>query len=274
MKGRTRIASIAANLFAFLVSLTMLIPISLVLVNSVKTKGEASSLSFRLPKTIVWENFLTVIEQGKLLRSFLNSMLYSVSSVALIVLLASMTAYVLSRRRTRLHRALYSYLVLGLTLSLNHIALINIMKALRLLDTRAGIVILYTALQLPFAVFLLHSFVSSVPKELDEAGIVDGCPPLRLFFSVVFPILKPAVVSVAILNFLNTWNEFTLPLYYLSSSLKWPMTNSIYIFYGQYAASWNLVSADIVLTSLPVVIIYLLGQKYIVDGMTVGAVKG
>lgn len=268
------VASFFKNVVAVLMSISMLIPIAMVVMNSMKTKGESSSMSFSLPKNIMWGNFAVVIEQGKLVGSFFNSMVYSVISVFLIILLASMAAYVLSRNKSKLHRILYIYLVLGLTLSLNHIALINIMKSLQLLDTRVGIIILYTAIQLPFAVFLIYGFISTVPRDLDEAGIVDGCNPIQLFFRIVFPIMKPAVVSVGILNFLNTWNEFTLPLYYLNDSRKWPMTNSIYNFYGQYSASWNLVCANIVLTSLPVVIIYLLGQRYIVDGMTAGAVKG
>lgn len=274
IKHKIMLLSILKNLFALLVTMSMLIPIAMVFINSMKTKGEASNMSFTLPKKVIWNNYSVVIEQGKLIGSFINSMTYSVVSVLLIVFFASTAAYVLSRNRTKLHNLLYIYIVLGLTLSLNHIALINIMKTIRLLDTRLGIIILYTAIQIPFAVFLIYGFISTVPRDLDEAGIVDGCNPIQLFCWIVFPILKPAIVSVGILNFLNTWNEFTLPLYYLSDSKKWPMTNSIYVFYGQYSASWNLVCANIVLTSIPVIAIYLMGQKYIVEGMTAGAVKG
>lgn len=274
MKKTKNLVSLLKNISAWIMSAIMLAPITLVLINSFKSKGESSTMSFALPKELMFENFSMVISRGKLLQAFANSMLYSVVSVVLIVLFASMAAYVLARRRTKFSNSLYIYIVMGLTLSLNHVALIKIMEVLNLLDTRLGIIILYTALQIPFAVFLLYSFVRGIPKELDEAGIVDGCSSFTLFFQIIFPILKPAVISVAILNFLNTWNEFILPLYYLNDSKKWPMTNTVYSFYGQFSSSWNLVCADIVLTSLPVIIIYILGQKYIVDGMTAGAVKG
>lgn len=274
MRTQKIIAAAVKNLCAWIISFIMLAPIALVFLNSFKTKGESSTMTFALPKEFMFENYSMVVSRGKLVQAFINSMTYSVVSVVLIVLFASMAAYVFARRRTKLGNALYIYIVMGLTLSLNHIALIKIMETLHLLDTRLGIIILYTALQIPFAVFLLYSFVRGIPKELDEAAIVDGCSPLVLFFRIIFPILKPAVISVAILNFLNTWNEFILPLYYLNDSKKWPMTNTVYSFYGQFSSSWNLVCADIVLTSLPVIILYVLGQKYIVEGMTAGAVKG
>ncbi len=262
------------NIIAALISIIMLTPIALILINSFKSEGEATSMNFSLPEEFIWENYLIAIQEGDLIRSFFNSLLYASVSVFVIIIFSSMTAFVFSRNKTKLNKALYIYIVMGLTLTINHIALINIMQTIGLMGTRTGIIVLYIALQLPFAIFLMYSFISSIPREVDEAAVVDGCGPLRLFFLIVFPNLKPALMSIGVLNFLNIWNEFVLPLYYLSESSKWPMTNSIYTFYGQYSASWNLVSADIILTSLPVIIIYLLAQKYIVDGMTVGAVKG
>ena len=108
---------------------------------------------------------------------------------------------------------------------------------------------------------------------MDEAALIDGCGPIRLFFCIIRPLLKSAIATVVVLTFLNTWNEFLSPLYFLSSSTKWPMTLSVYNFFGMYFKDWNLVCADILLTSLPVILVYLFGQKYIVSGMTDGAVK-
>jgi len=165
-------------------------------------------------------------------------------------------------------------MVLGITMPVNYVALTKVMMFLTLNNTRLGIVLLYTAMQLPFSVFLIHGFVAKLPAELDEAAVIDGCSPVRLFVSVILPLLKPAIATVIVLTFLNTWNEFVSPLYFLSSSSKWPMTLSVYNFFGMYFKDWNLVCADILLTSLPVILVYLLGQKYIVSGMTAGAVKG
>lgn len=113
-----------------------------------------------------------------------------------------------------------------------------------------------------------------MPLDLDEAAVLDGCGPWRLFFNIVMPMMKSSMVTAAVLCFLNTWNEFVMPLYFLNSSEKWPMTLAVYNFFGQYSTSWNLVCADILLTCLPVIIMYLVCQKYIVGGQTAGAVKG
>lgn len=223
---------------------------------------------------IQWDNFIVVIEKGKLVTSFCNSLIYSAGSVILCVLFAALAAYVLSRNQTKINNFLYMFIVLGITLPVNYVALTKVLQFLHLNNTTGGIILLYTAMQLPFMTFLIHGFVAKVPTDLDEAAVIDGCGPFKLFFFVVFPMLKPAVATATVLTFLNTWNEFVSPLYFLNNSEKWPMTLSVYNFFGMYFKDWNLVCADILLTSLPVLIVYLLGQKYIVAGMTAGAVKG
>jgi raffinose/stachyose/melibiose transport system permease protein len=266
---------LVGNLTAWIISVISMVPLLLILFNSFKDSQSASDMNLKLPAfPIQWENFSVVIEKGKLFGSFLNSCIYSLGSVLLCCLLASLAAYVLSRNRTRFTNMIYMFIVLGITMPVNYVALTKVMMFLNLNNTRLGIILLYTAMQLPFSVFLIYSFVAKIPVELDEAGIIDGCRPLRLFVSIILPLLKPAVATVFVLTFLNTWNEFVSPLYFLSSSAKWPMTLSVYNFFGMYFKDWNLVCADIVMTSLPVIIIYLLGQKHIVSGMTAGAVKG
>ncbi len=275
MKAKKTGYAICINLLAWFVSLICMIPLLLILFNSLKDKNAASYMNLKLPTfPIPWENFMTVIEKGKLLTSFLNSCTYAFGSVILCTILASMAAYVLSRNATKLNNAIYMFLVLGITLPINYVALMKVMMFLHLNNTKTGIILLYAAMQLPFSIFLIHGFVARIPQELDEAAIIDGCGPVRLFIYVILPLLKPAVATVFVLTFLNTWNEFVSPLYFLSSSEKWPMTLSVYNFFGMYFKDWNLVCADILLTSLPVIIVYLMGQKYIVSGMTAGAVKG
>ena len=274
MKRRKMLASIGVNALAWCLSLIMLAPLLLILINSFKTSRAASDMNLVLPASLEWSNYSLVIEKGKLGITFLNSMLYSVGSVLLCTLLCTMASYVLSRNRRRLHRFLYLFLVLGIAMPVNFITLMKTMQALRLINTRIGIILLYTATQTPFNIFLIHSFVGKVSPEIDEAAVIDGASPAGLFFRIVMPLLKPVLVTVMVLTFLNTWNEFVMPLYFLSSSDNWPMTLAVYNFFGMYFKDWNLVCADIVLTSLPVIAVYLLGQKYIVSGMTAGAVKG
>jgi raffinose/stachyose/melibiose transport system permease protein len=264
----------SAHSIALFVSLLMVIPVYLIITNAFKSAAQASSMGVDLPTSINLENFTTVIDKGKLATSFLNSVFYATSSTVLGTLFAAMAAYVLSRNPTRLNRFLYFFLIMGIALPINFFTLTKIMQVTHLINTKAGIILLYTATQIPFAVFLIYGFIDSVPRELDEAAIIDGCGPVQLFFRIILPLLTPVLVTTGILNFLGVWNDFLLPLYYLNNSTHWPMTLAVYNFFGQYQQSWNLVSADILLTILPVIAIYLVGQRFILSGLTTGAVKG
>lgn len=262
------------NMIAIFVCSLVIIPVYLVVVNSLKDSAEARTMNAALPASLHFENFNTVIERGKLARTFVNSMLYASSATVISTILASMAAYVLSRNRTSLNRFMYFFIVLGIAMPLNFFTLTKIMQITQLINTQLGIIILYAATQIPFNVFLIYGFVDAIPRELDEAAIIDGCGPYRLFFLVIFPLLVPVIVTAGVLSFVGIWNDFLLPLYYLNNSAYWPMTLAVYNFFGQFQQDWNLVSADIVLTVLPVLIIYLLGQRFILSGLTSGAVKG
>ena len=274
MKRTRLLKSIGVNALAWRLSLLLLAPLLLILINSLKDSTAASDMNLALPASLEWSNYAVVIEKGKLGVTFLNSLCYSVASVLLCTLLSAMASYVLSRNRRKLHRFLYLFIVLGIAMPINFVTLMTVMQSVRLMNTRTGIILLYTATQTPFNVFLIHSFVSRIPEDIDEAAIIDGASPAGLFVKIVLPLLKPVLVTVMVLTFLNTWNEFVMPLYFLDSSEKWPMTLAVYNFFGMYFKDWNLVCADIVMTSAPVILVYLLGQKYIVSGMTAGAVKG
>jgi len=163
---------------------------------------------------------------------------------------------------------------MGIAMPINFFTLTKVMQITQLINTQLGIIVLYAATQLPFNTFLIYGFVESLPRELDEAAIVDGAGPLRLFFRVIFPLLTPVLATAALLSFLDVWNNFIFPLYYLNDTSNWPMPLAVYNFFGQFESYWNLVSADIVLTILPVIAVYLLGQRFIVSGMTAGSVKG
>ena len=267
-------ADIFKNILAWLVALLVLIPMALIIITTFKTDKESLGMSLTLPTQWIFTNFTTVIEKGKLGTSFINSLVYAGCATLLTVFTGTLSAYVFSRRRSRGFSALYMYIVLGMVIPINYVSLMKVMQVTHLNNTRLGIILLYTALQTPFTIFLVYGFVSKVPVELDEAAIIDGCDAWRLYFRVVFPLLKPAMVTAGVLCFLNTWNEFIMPLYFLNSTTKWPMTLAIYNFFGQFQRSWNLICADVILTCAPVVILYILAQRFIVGGQTAGAVKG
>jgi len=266
--------AVAEDIIAWLVTLVSLIPLLLVVFTSFKSGTDAKTLSFSLPETWDFTNFATVIEKGKLGEGFLNSLTYAGIGSVITIFFAAMAAYVFSRNRSRGNRFLYTFVVLGIVMPINYVSLMKVMQFLSLNDSRLGMIFLYTAIQMPFMVFLIYGFVGRLPTELDEAAVIDGCNPLRLFFSIIFPLMKPILTTAVVLCFLNMWNEFVLPLYFLNDTAKWPMSLAVYNFFGRYSREWNLICADVLLTSLPVVILYLLCQKQIVGGQTAGAVKG
>lgn len=266
--------NIISNTVMVLITTIFLIPGLVILINSFKTRQETRSLDLSLPAIPQFGNFLEVIERGKLVSSFFNSTIYSVGGVVIIIIFTTLGAYVLSRNKTVINQMIYFFIVLGIAMPINYIALMKVMQFTHLNNTRYGMILLYAGLNIPISLFISFGFVGNIPKELDEAAILDGCSPFQLFSQIIFPLLKPVIATLAVLNFMGIWNDFIMPLYYLNASSKWPMTLAVYNFFGMFQHEWNLVCADIVLTSIPVLLVYLLGQRYIVDGMVSGSVKG
>ena len=263
-----------ANFTAGGASLIAIVPIYIVFVNALKTQAEASSMGPELPAVPQWANFGTVVDQGKLMTAFINSALYSLGGTVLAVFLSALAAYVLARRRTRRHQVIYLLLIAGIAIPTNFVTLMKVMQVTGLIDSQLGMILLYAATQIPFSVFLIYAFIDTLPQELDEAAFIDGCTPIRTFFSIILPMLTPVLVTCGVLSILNIWNEFLMPLYFVNSTDKWPMTLAIYQFFGMFQSDWSLVSADVVLTILPVILIYIVAQRWILSGMSAGAVKG
>lgn len=263
-----------ANIIAIFFSVVVLIPLVVLILNSFKSQGEANSMSLSLPKEWIFENYAIVIERGKLITSFFNGLLYATCSVVIIVVLVSLAAYVISRNRKGINNFLYYFIISGIAMPINHVALMKAMQAFHLVNTRYGIILLYAAINIPLSLFLSYGFIATIPREIDEAAVIDGCTPFQLFLKVIAPLLKPIISTLFILNFMAVWNDFTMPLYYLNNSKKWPMTLAVYNFFGSFENSWNLVAADIVLTLIPVLFVFIIGQKYIVGGVAAGSVKG
>lgn len=271
--GKT-IGRILGNAVTVFISLIVIIPLVVLFLNSFKTAGEANRMTLSLPKVWMFENYGKVIEQGKLLSSFLNGLMYAVFSVLIVVILVSAAAFVISRNQKGINRFLYYFIISGIAMPINNVALMKVMQALHLVNTRFGIILLYAAINIPLSLFLAYGFIGTIPREIDEAAVIDGCKPGQLFIRVIVPLLKPIVSTLFVLDFMSVWNDFTMPLYYLNNSRKWPMTLAVYNFFGAFEYSWNLVAADIILTLAPVLLVFIIGQKYIVGGVSAGSVKG
>jgi raffinose/stachyose/melibiose transport system permease protein len=271
---RKALSRISLAALSWAVVLIFLLPMAVILINSFKTKAESDAMSLALPARIAIANFESVFLKGNLATTFLNSATYAAGSSLLIVALTLTSAFVLSRRKGRATNFIYFFIVLGTALPMNYIAVMKVMRALALINTRLGMVLLYAAIGIPISLFIAYGYISTLPREIDEAAVIDGCAPAPLFALVIAPLLTPIASTIFVLNFMSTWNDFIMPLYFLNATRKWPMTLGVYNFFGMYQTQWNLVSADIVMTSLPVLLVFVFGQKYIVGGITAGAVKG
>ena len=271
---RIRLQTLLKQALCVLLSLIILAPLYLVVVNSFKSKNESARMNLSLPKQWLFENYATVFQKAKLLTGFTNSMIYALVSTTAGVLLCAMAAYILSRKRTKINNFIYYFFICGLFFPVNYVTLVRVFQWMHLTNTHLGIVLVFTSAMIPFCVFTIYSFVETIPRELDEAAVIDGARPTALFFRVVLPLLKPTLMTCFILQFMGVWNDFLTPLYLSSKSKLFPMTMSVYQFFGKESSYWNLVFADIVLTIIPVVIVYAIGQKYIIGGVTAGAVKG
>lgn len=274
MRTKKNINNLIMEILLWIFSIIFIYPLLMVLITSFKSYGEANFLSIALPEKWLFENYMQVFKEGKILSSFFNSVYITVFSVALVVLLSSTLAYILMRRRDKINNMIYRGLTFGIIAPFAAMPTIQLLKAMGIYGSRTSLIFIYAAMFLPFSTMLYASFVVTLPQELDEAGIIDGCTGFSLFRRIIFPLLQPITVTVGVLNFMWIWNDFQNPVYLLNSSAKWTLPMSVYNFYGQFNRSWNLVSANMVIVSLPVIIIYLFAQGYIIDGMTAGAVKG
>lgn len=273
-KKKQKIWLVVKELLFWVLALVVIVPFLIVVFNAFKTKAESINMALTLPETWHFENLKTVWEQGNILLSLKNSLIISVSSVVITMVSSSLCAYVISRNRTKLNRFIYVFFAMGLMVPVSMVTIVKVLRVVHLYNTLFGTILVCVALIMPLSVFLYYGFISGIPKELDEAAIIDGAGAYRIFFQVVFPLLKPATVTVVMINFLNVWNDFQIPLYTLPDPNKAVIVQRVYNFYGTYTASWNLVSVTILYAILPILIVYLIGQKYIISGMTAGSVKG
>ncbi len=274
IKAKRMLGNIVKEVLMWVLALAVIVPFLIVLLNAFKTKAEAYTMSLSFPAALHWENFAKVWQDGNILRSYGNSLFISVLAVAISVICSALCAFVLSRNRNKINHALYIYFSLGLMFPLSMVTVVKVMRTIGLYNNRFGVVLLFSALMIPLSIFLYYGFVSGIPCELDEAAIVDGAGSVRLFFQIILPVMKPVTVTVIMINFLSAWNDFTVPLYLLPDPDKAVVVQQVYNFYGTFTASWNLVCVTILYAIAPILVVYIIGQKYIISGMVAGAVKG
>lgn len=278
MKKKKTLSLIGTGVFTIL-GLIYIAPILIVLMNSFKKKVYINKDPFTLPTEKTWngiENYLTAIDKYDLLSSVGWTVFITVGSVLVILVCTSMCAWYITRVKTRFTKALYLLCVFSMVVPFQMVMFTLSLVADRTgLNTPWGIIIIYLGFGAGLAVFMFCGFVKSIPLEIEEAAMIDGCTPLRTFFNVVLPIMKPTYISVGILETMWIWNDFLLP--YLVLDLNKYKTISIAIQYmkGSYGrVDMGAIMAALILAVIPVIIFYLACQKHIIKGVAAGAVKG
>ncbi|RYE85236.1 MAG: carbohydrate ABC transporter permease [Hyphomicrobiales bacterium] len=264
--------AIVASVFVFLV------PFAFIVLTAVKDRKAASTRSFDWPtEWFFWDNLVQVIRTRDymLVTAFLNSTILTVAGVTLLVIFGAMVGFVLQRNPTSRWTAPASFLVLaGLIIPPAVVPTIWVLQSIGLFKTLHGMVLIEVAYGLSFSVLLFRAFIATIPRELDEAAIIDGAGPLRLFFQVILPLLRPVVVTVIVVQSVAIFNDFTNPLYYLPGKENVTVQLTLYNFQSQFSTSYNLLFMNILLITIPPLLIFLFFNRQIVAGMTAGAVKG
>lgn len=278
MKKASRIL---ANVLVILMACCWLFPVYIVVVNSFKDRAQLYESMIALPKSLNFEYYAKAMKKMNFLHSVGNSVLVTLVSIFFIVILASMTAWMLVRTNNVLSTVIFNIFVATMLIPFQTLMmpLMQEMGWIRdtlhipMMDHLGGLIYMYIGFGASMAVFLYHGFVKSIPISLEEAATIDGCNKLGVFWKIVFPMLKPTTMTVIILDVIWIWNDYLLPSLVLSSKANRTIPLSTFSFFGQFTIQWNMAMAGLTLTIIPVVIFYLCAQKYIIKGVAAGAVK-
>ncbi len=264
---------LAMTLFLFV----FVVPFLFIMLQAVKDRRAASRLDFTWPETWhFWENLVAVIETRNymVLLAFYNSTLITVASVTLLVIFAAMVGFVLSRRKTRFNGFIMALVLTGLMIPPAVVPTIWVLQGLGLFKTIHGFILIQVAYGLSFSILLFRSFIGTIPREFDEAAIIDGAKPLQIFFRVILPLLKPVVVTNIVVQSVAIFNDFVNALYYLPGRENVTVQLTLYNFQSQFSSQYNLLFMNILLITIPPLLVFVFFNRQIVAGMTAGGVKG
>jgi len=274
MKRKKRLGRSFRNLIGFFIILLHAAPFYVLITTAVKARGNYSS-RWTLPKNFHWENFMIALQDGKLLRSMSVTLFITAFSTLLIVSIGAFAAYPLARFRSRMSKTV-SLLMLGVMmvppLSVL-VPLYRLMVTIHGLNTYWGIIILSATYGLPVSVFMYSNFIATIPRDLDDAALIDGCSRYSIFFRIILPSLKPVTSSVIIMTAINVWNDYSFQLYILQKPKMRTVTLMMTSFFGDGNTNMNAAAAATILSIIPLVLIYLALSKYFVQGVIDSAVK-
>ncbi|MEX2693028.1 carbohydrate ABC transporter permease [Rhizobium mongolense] len=271
---RPLITGVVALFFAGVI---FILPFLFVALQAVKSKSEASRLNFALPKEwLFWENLVAVVEARnyQLLLAYFNSTVITVFSVSILVILSAMVGYVMQRRQSRWNGVAQVALLMGLMMPPAVVPTIGLLQSIGLFKTMTGMILIQVAYNISFSTLLYRSFIATIPRDLDEAARIDGAKPWQIFFRVILPLLKPVTVTNIVVQSIFVFNDFTNPLYYLPGRENITVQLTLYNFQSMYTSQYNLLFMNILLVTIPPLLVFIFFNRQIVTGMTAGAVKG
>ena len=271
---RQYLLGFAALLVTFVV---FVVPFIFVILTAVKSKAEAARLAFSWPtEWHLLENLVEVVQTRDymLLLAYFNSTVITLGAVAILVITGAMIGYVLQRRPSGWSKVIYGFVLAGLIIPPAVVPTIWVLQELHLFKTLHGMVLIQVAYGLAFTVLLYRSFVATIPRDLDEAARIDGAKPWQIFFRVILPLLRPVTVTVIVVQSIAIFNDFTHPLYYLPGRENVTVQLTLYNFQSQFSSQMNLLFMNVLLVTIPPLIVYVFFNRQIVAGMTAGAVKG
>lgn len=263
--------------FLIIVSFVQVYPLIWLAFFSLKDNSEIFSGDVAgFPKKLLWSNYTKALSDGNVMNYFGNSVLVTAASIILVLILSSMAAYAITRMNWKLSNATMTLILLGMMVPI-HAALLPlfmVLKSLHLLNTYWSLIIPYVAFGIPMAVFILGSFFKGVPRELEESAVMDGCGVYRTYFSIILPLIRPAIATVSIFTFLSCWNELMFAVTFINDTHYQTLTVGMMSMVGTYITQWGIIGAGLMITTIPTVIIYLLLNKQVQQSMIAGAVKG
>jgi raffinose/stachyose/melibiose transport system permease protein len=257
--------------------LVFIVPFAFIVFTAGKTQAEASFLEFSWPtEWALFDNIVAVLENRDflLIRAFVNSTILTVAAVSIMVVLGAMVGYVLQRRKSRWNPLVNGLVLAGLIIPPAVVPTIWTLQGLGLFKTLVGLIAVHVAFGLSFCILLFRAFVATIPRELDEAAIIDGAGSVKLFFRVVFPLLKSVVITVIVVQAVTVFNDFAFALYFLPGDENATVQLTTFNYKSQAVSAFNLLFANVLLITIPPLIMYIIFQRQIVAGMTSGAVKG
>ncbi|HUV07369.1 MAG TPA: carbohydrate ABC transporter permease [Spirochaetia bacterium] len=256
----------------------ILFPMLIVLLPTFQTVQESSRGILTVPSQLNLYNYIKAWNQSKFPNALKNSLIITVSTIVINILIGSVAAFPMAiRENNRIFKTAFYIFLVGLMLPFQAIMIplyVLMGRTLKLTNTYIGTILVYVAMTLPITVFFFSQFIKTIPKEMEEASVIDGCGYLRMFFRIFFPLLKPITSAVIIQNMIFLWNDLLVPLILIDKTQLKPVMPKVYMFFGQYYNQWNLAFSVLVLAAIPFLLLFLLLQEQFIRGLSAGAVKG